>query len=159
PCSGARHDRRTGHPALPLAIVPRAPPRSTCRRAHLPPPRLRLPTSTLAQSSLTRRAPRSYSTAAGRSLLRLDLATIALTPSLRLRFEFLGEQHFYGLGEGGPQFDRLAMRRADLPFHLRHRARPQSRGRRSALPARPVRGRGLQAGPAFLDFSRPEVRC
>src|SRR5690606_26712431 len=30
---------------------------------------------------------------------------------LRLRFEILGEQHFYGLGEGGPQFDRLGATR------------------------------------------------
>jgi alpha-glucosidase (family GH31 glycosyl hydrolase) len=52
-----------------------------------------------------------FSTAAGRPLLRLDLATIALIPTLRLRFEFLGEQHFYGLGEGGPQFDRLGAAR------------------------------------------------
>jgi hypothetical protein len=48
-----------------------------------------------------------FSTATGRLVLRLDLASIALTPSVRLRFEFLGEQHFYGLGEGGAQFDRL----------------------------------------------------
>ncbi len=50
-------------------------------------------------------------TIAGRRLLRLDLASITLTPTLRLRFEFLGEQHFYGLGEGGPQFDRLGATR------------------------------------------------
>ena len=52
-----------------------------------------------------------FSNTAGRPLLRLDLASTTLTPTLRLRFEFLGEQHFYGLGEGGPQFDRLGAAR------------------------------------------------
>jgi alpha-glucosidase (family GH31 glycosyl hydrolase) len=48
---------------------------------------------------------------AGRELIRLAADEIALEPRVRLRFEIVGEQHFYGLGEGGQQFDRLGTTR------------------------------------------------
>jgi alpha-glucosidase (family GH31 glycosyl hydrolase) len=48
---------------------------------------------------------------AGRELIRLAVDEIALAPRARLRFEIVGEQHFYGLGEGGQQFDRLGASR------------------------------------------------
>ena len=44
---------------------------------------------------------------AGRPKLRLARSTIELEPNRRLRFEVVGEQHFYGLGQGGQPFDRL----------------------------------------------------
>ncbi len=47
--------------------------------------------------------------AEGRPALRLCLEQSCLTPDLLLRFEFFREQHFYGLGEGGAQFDRLGV--------------------------------------------------
>ncbi|TCR65350.1 TIM-barrel domain-containing protein [Bosea sp. BK604] len=43
----------------------------------------------------------------GRDWLRLSLESLQLEPRVRLRLEIAGLQHFYGLGEGGPQFDRL----------------------------------------------------
>jgi len=48
---------------------------------------------------------------AGRALIRLATDEITRAPRLRLRFEIVGEQHFYGLGEGGQQFDRLGTTR------------------------------------------------
>src|SRR5204863_1910641 len=47
----------------------------------------------------------------GRALVRLAVDEIELEPRVRLRFEIAGEQHFYGLGEGGQQFDRLGTTR------------------------------------------------
>jgi alpha-glucosidase (family GH31 glycosyl hydrolase) len=47
----------------------------------------------------------------GRPLIRLALDAVQLQPRTRLRFEIIGEQHFYGLGEGGQQFDRLGATR------------------------------------------------
>ena len=43
----------------------------------------------------------------GRALLRFAIDSAVPRPDMRLRFEVVGEQHFYGLGEGGQQFDRL----------------------------------------------------
>ncbi len=44
--------------------------------------------------------------------LHLALDQTHLQPRLVVRLRLFGEQHFYGLGEGGPQFDRLgAVRR------------------------------------------------
>jgi alpha-glucosidase (family GH31 glycosyl hydrolase) len=45
--------------------------------------------------------------AEGRALLRLAIDHLAVTPAARVRLEPPGEQHFYGMGEGGAQFDRL----------------------------------------------------
>jgi alpha-glucosidase len=47
----------------------------------------------------------------GRKLVRLSLDEIELDPRVRLCLEIVGEQHFYGLGEGGQQFDRLGTTR------------------------------------------------
>ncbi len=49
---------------------------------------------------------------AGRPRLRLLLGdALRLAPRAELRFDVLGEQHFYGLGEGGQGFDRLGTTR------------------------------------------------
>ncbi len=48
----------------------------------------------------------------GMTRLRLAIDQTRLQPRLLVRLQIIGEQHFYGLGEGGPQFDRLgAVRR------------------------------------------------
>jgi alpha-glucosidase (family GH31 glycosyl hydrolase) len=47
----------------------------------------------------------------GRSLLHLVLDRITLTPAVGLRLLMQGEQHLYGMGEGGQQFDRLGVAR------------------------------------------------
>jgi len=39
---------------------------------------------------------------------------------VRVSFEFSGEQHFYGLGQGGPGFDRLGVTRQLWNSHLGH---------------------------------------
>src|SRR5262249_55583212 len=43
----------------------------------------------------------------GNAWLRLALEAFRLQPRTRLRLGLVGEQHLYGLGEGGQQFDRL----------------------------------------------------
>jgi alpha-glucosidase (family GH31 glycosyl hydrolase) len=43
----------------------------------------------------------------GATRLRLAIDQMRLQPRLLVRLQIIGEQHFYGLGEGGPQFDRL----------------------------------------------------
>jgi alpha-glucosidase len=44
--------------------------------------------------------------------LQVSLDQTQVRPLVLLRMQIFGEQHFYGLGEGGPQFDRLgAVRR------------------------------------------------
>jgi alpha-glucosidase (family GH31 glycosyl hydrolase) len=48
---------------------------------------------------------------AGRVLISLMTSDAQLEPAVRLRFEITGEQHFFGLGEGGQQFDRLGATR------------------------------------------------
>lgn len=47
----------------------------------------------------------------GRELLRLAISESEFGARLRLRLGLVGEQHFYGLGEGGQQFDRLGTTR------------------------------------------------
>jgi alpha-glucosidase len=47
----------------------------------------------------------------GRVLLRLLPEHLAMAPEARLRLELPGEQHLYGMGEGGQQFDRLGVAR------------------------------------------------
>jgi alpha-glucosidase len=49
----------------------------------------------------------TFYNADGRALLRFATDSAMPQPDTRLRFEVVGEQHFYGLGEGGQQFDRL----------------------------------------------------
>jgi alpha-glucosidase (family GH31 glycosyl hydrolase) len=56
----------------------------------------------------------------GRPLIRLALDAVQLQPRSRLRFEIIGEQHFYGLGEGGQQFDRLGVARRLWNFQANH---------------------------------------
>jgi alpha-glucosidase (family GH31 glycosyl hydrolase) len=52
-----------------------------------------------------------FSDSAGRRQLRLATNRLALDPRVRLFLGTVGEQHFYGLGEGGHQFDRLGVTR------------------------------------------------
>ena len=52
-----------------------------------------------------------FSSPAGAVWLRLALASVDTGHGVRLRFELGGDQHFYGLGEGGQQFDRLGATR------------------------------------------------
>lgn len=49
--------------------------------------------------------------AEGRAVLRLPVAEIAVGDGVRLRLTLIGDQHFYGLGESGQQFDRLGATR------------------------------------------------
>ncbi len=78
--------------------------------------------------------------------LRLPLASVASAQGVRLRFELGGEQHFYGIGEGGQQFDRLgATRRLQWNSRANHRAR-----RRRRHPAASCRA---PAGDLFFDNS------
>ena len=44
----------------------------------------------------------------------------ALSPQVRLRLEVVGEQHFYGLGQGGQPFDRLGTTRRLWNCHVNH---------------------------------------
>ncbi len=48
---------------------------------------------------------------AGRVLLHLVHDTLALSPAVNMRLLLQGEQHLYGMGEGGQQFDRLGVAR------------------------------------------------
>lgn len=52
-----------------------------------------------------------FSDSAGRRQMRLATNRLALDPRVRLFLGTVGEQHFYGLGEGGHQFDRLGVTR------------------------------------------------
>ena len=56
----------------------------------------------------------------GRPRLRFDLAGIEPGAKLRLRFEIVGEQHFYGLGQGGQPLDRLGATRRLWNCHVNH---------------------------------------
>ena len=56
----------------------------------------------------------------GVARLRLDLPTIVDGTRLRLSFEIVGEQHFYGLGHGGQPFDRLGATRRLWNCHINH---------------------------------------
>ena len=53
----------------------------------------------------------TFRRAGRRALLRFAIDTAATQTESGLRFEVVGEQHFYGLGEGGQQFDRLGIAR------------------------------------------------
>ena len=56
----------------------------------------------------------------GKARLRLELSKVDFSPLLRLRFEVVGEQHFYGLGQGGQPFDRLGAVRRLWNRHVNH---------------------------------------
>ena len=65
----------------------------------------------------------SFAPAAGEWLLREpDGGGMALVPGgrVRARFTFPGEQHFYGLGQGGGRLDRLGQTRQLWNSHLGH---------------------------------------
>ncbi len=61
-----------------------------------------------------------FSDREGRPRLRFDLAAIEAGARLRLRFEIVGEQHFYGLGQGGQPLDRLGATRRLWNCHVNH---------------------------------------
>ena len=52
--------------------------------------------------------------------LVLDLAAVETRGRLRLGFEIVGEQHFYGLGHGGQPLDRLGATRRLWNSHVNH---------------------------------------
>lgn len=56
---------------------------------------------------------------AGRSLLRFALSVGDSGPGTRLRLHLVGEQHFYGMGQGG-SFDRLGASRRLWNGHVNH---------------------------------------
>jgi alpha-glucosidase (family GH31 glycosyl hydrolase) len=57
---------------------------------------------------------------AARARLRLELTEIEAAGRLRFRFEIVGEQHFYGLGQGGQPLDRLGAARRLWNCHVNH---------------------------------------
>jgi alpha-glucosidase (family GH31 glycosyl hydrolase) len=57
---------------------------------------------------------------AGSPKLRLALSAIKLRRKYRLHFQVVGEQHFYGLGQGGQPFDRLGVTRRLWNRHVNH---------------------------------------
>jgi alpha-glucosidase (family GH31 glycosyl hydrolase) len=59
-----------------------------------------------------------FASPAGGVHLRFPLAEVRLAPQPRVRFEFVGEQHFYGLGESAPPFDRLGASRRLWTKHV-----------------------------------------
>lgn len=61
-----------------------------------------------------------FGDADGRARLRLDLSTMEARERLRLSFEIVGEQHFYGLGQGGQPLDRLGAARRLWNCHVNH---------------------------------------
>ncbi|TCR64764.1 TIM-barrel domain-containing protein [Bosea sp. BK604] len=58
--------------------------------------------------------------AAGAVPLRLRLSGLDLSNGLRLPLEFIGEQHFYGLGGAGNPLDRLGVTRRFWNSHVNH---------------------------------------
>jgi len=52
-----------------------------------------------------------FASPAGAAWLRLPFSSVDAAHGVRLRFELATEQHFFGLGEGGQQFDRLGATR------------------------------------------------
>ena len=61
-----------------------------------------------------------FASGAGRVFLRLVLSATETRPRLRLRFDIVGEQHFYGLGQGGHGLDRLGTTRRLWNAHVNH---------------------------------------
>jgi alpha-glucosidase (family GH31 glycosyl hydrolase) len=53
----------------------------------------------------------TFCDSSGRRQMRLATNRLTLVPRVRLFLGTVGEQHFYGLGEGGHQFDRLGVTR------------------------------------------------
>lgn len=47
----------------------------------------------------------------GNSLLRIISSSLQIEPNIKIFLELIGQQHIYGLGEGGQQFDRLGIAR------------------------------------------------
>ncbi|HUB49396.1 MAG TPA: TIM-barrel domain-containing protein [Acetobacteraceae bacterium] len=83
--------------AAPSSYLPERPSGHSADEAQL--------TADAADGTLT------FRSADGRALLRFAIDSAAMQDDLGLRFEVVGEQHFYGLGEGGQQFDRLGIAR------------------------------------------------
>ncbi|HLW59974.1 MAG TPA: TIM-barrel domain-containing protein [bacterium] len=56
----------------------------------------------------------------GDARVRVPLAELRCSPNAVVRLELAGVQHFYGLGEGGQQFDRLGVTRRFWNNHVNH---------------------------------------
>lgn len=61
-----------------------------------------------------------FSDRAGQIRFRIALDGVRLQSRARLRLDMIGEQHFYGLGAGGQQFDRLGAKRQLWADHVLH---------------------------------------
>ena len=84
---------------------------------------LRLATDALRVEATTRPLRLAFLDAAGAWLLREPPEggmTVGPAGRLQARFQFSGEQHFYGLGQGGPGLDRLGVARQLWNTHLGH---------------------------------------
>jgi hypothetical protein len=90
--------------------------------------------------------------------LVLGLATIETRGRLRLGFEIVGEQHFYGLGHGGQPLDRLGATRRLWNSHANH-----GPGGDIAIPLLLLHlGYGLffdNPAPASIDADSPATAC
>jgi alpha-glucosidase len=116
-------------------------------------PQMSIETGGLVLRSLVGKVGVAFCDRAGREQLTLAFAEVDLHPRLRLRFEVVGEQHFYGLGHGGQPFDRLGAVRRFSNCHVNH-----GQGSDIAIPLLLSNsGYGLffdQAGPAHIDAGR-----
>ena len=95
-------------PGVTSYLRPRTWPEVACRSTAGPP--MRMDTGEVTVLVAADRV--EFGDRNGAVRLRLALDETSVHPCLKVRLQILGEQHFYGLGEGGPQFDRLgAVRR------------------------------------------------
>jgi alpha-glucosidase len=110
-------------------------------------------TGQLALQGLADRSGLAFCDSKGRTRLALRFADVELHARLRLRFEVIGEQHFYGLGQGGQPFDRLGTSRRLWNCHVNH-----GPGGDIAIPlVLSSGGYGLffdQTGPAYMGPGR-----
>ena len=90
-------------PSVTSYVGSRTWPEVVCRSTTGPP--IRVDTGEMTLSAAADHV--EFGDRAGTVRLRLALDETQIRPLLKVRLQVLGEQHFYGLGEGGPQFDRL----------------------------------------------------
>ena len=115
-----------GDAATPSFVVPRQWPRADYEVIEAEP--LRVATAALAVEVHTAPVRLAFLDAAGQPLLSEPLdGGMSVTPGdgdqptqLQARFTFPGEQHFYGLGQGGGTLDRLGVTRQLWNSHLGH---------------------------------------
>jgi alpha-glucosidase (family GH31 glycosyl hydrolase) len=111
---------RLGAGKAAAPYLPKRERRPACKAATAGSPRVSIETGGLVLRSLVGGAGLAFCDCAGRERLRLKISDVDLHPRLRLRFEVVGEQHFYGLGHGGQPFDRLGAVRQFSNRHVNH---------------------------------------